>query len=55
MAQAAFDLAEREGRRVTVVHKANVVRVGDGLWRAVCLEVGECIQRWKSRRVWLTQ
>jgi homoisocitrate dehydrogenase len=39
VARTAFGLAAESGRRVTLVHKANVVRVGDGLWREVCLAV----------------
>jgi 3-isopropylmalate dehydrogenase len=32
VARAAFDLAMRRSKRVTVVHKANVLRVSDGLF-----------------------
>lgn len=40
IARAAFDLARREGRQsVTVVHKANVLRVTDGLFRRTALAV----------------
>ena len=39
LAQTAFEIAADTGRRVTIVHKANVVRQGDGLWRQTCLEV----------------
>lgn len=39
VARIAFDLAEQSCRRPTVVHKANVIRVGDGLWREACLAV----------------
>jgi homoisocitrate dehydrogenase len=39
VARKAFALAAASGRKVTIVHKANVVRVGDGLWREVCLQV----------------
>jgi homoisocitrate dehydrogenase len=39
VARVACRLAVAEGRRVTVVHKANVVRVSDGLWREACLAV----------------
>lgn len=41
VARVAYRLAAESGRRLTVVHKANVLRVGDGLWRKVCLGVGE--------------
>ncbi len=40
VARVAYRLAAASGRRVTVVHKANVLRVSDGLWREVCLAVG---------------
>jgi homoisocitrate dehydrogenase len=39
VARVAFRLAAEEGRKVTVVHKANVLRVSDGLWRESCLAV----------------
>ena len=39
IARVAYQLAAESGRRVTIVHKANVVRVGDGLWRETCLAV----------------
>jgi homoisocitrate dehydrogenase len=40
IARAAFELARREGRpRVTVVHKANVLRKTCGLFRRTALEV----------------
>ncbi len=32
IAKAAFDLAMRRRKKVTVVHKANVMRISDGLW-----------------------
>jgi homoisocitrate dehydrogenase len=38
-ARVAFSLAAEAGRRLTIVHKANVLRVGDGLWREACLDV----------------
>ena len=41
VAQVACRLAAESGRRVTIVHKANVVRVGDGLWRETCLAVAD--------------
>ncbi|CAM3137159.1 isocitrate/isopropylmalate dehydrogenase family protein [Prescottella defluvii] len=40
IAHTAFDLARRRRRRVTVVHKANVLRATTGLFRDVCREVG---------------
>jgi homoisocitrate dehydrogenase len=41
VARVAYRLAAESGRRLTIVHKANVVRVGDGLWREACLAVAE--------------
>ncbi|SDX92117.1 3-isopropylmalate dehydrogenase [Modestobacter sp. DSM 44400] len=40
IAVTAFELARRRRRRVTVVHKANVLRLTMGLFRDVCREVG---------------
>lgn len=40
IAVAAFELARQRRRRVTVVHKANVLRLSMGLFRDVCREVG---------------
>jgi homoisocitrate dehydrogenase len=39
VARTAFGLARTSTRRLTLIHKANVLRVGDGLWREVCLAV----------------
>jgi homoisocitrate dehydrogenase len=39
VARVACRLAAESGRRLTIVHKANVLRVGDGLWRETCLAV----------------
>jgi 3-isopropylmalate dehydrogenase len=39
IARSAFALAERRGKRVTIVHKANVLRLTTGLFRDVCREV----------------
>lgn len=41
IARSAFELAMRRRRRVTIVHKANVLRLTTGLFRTVCLEVAE--------------
>jgi homoisocitrate dehydrogenase len=41
IARLAYRLAAEAGRRVTIVHKANVLRVGDGLWRTACLAVAK--------------
>jgi 3-isopropylmalate dehydrogenase len=39
IAHAAFELARRRNKRVTIVHKANVLRLTTGLFRDVCREV----------------
>ncbi len=39
VARAAFDLAQRRRRRVTAVHKANVLKIGDGMFLDACREV----------------
>jgi 3-isopropylmalate dehydrogenase len=39
IARTAFDLARRRRRKVTVVHKANVLRLTTGLFRDVCRDV----------------
>ncbi|HEU5025533.1 MAG TPA: isocitrate/isopropylmalate dehydrogenase family protein [Spirillospora sp.] len=39
IARSAFDLARRRDRRVTIVHKANVLKLTTGLFRDVCREV----------------
>ena len=40
IAEFAFRLAEREGRkRVTALHKANIMKLGDGLFLRCCQEV----------------
>jgi 3-isopropylmalate dehydrogenase len=36
IARAAFELAERRRKKVTIVHKANVLKVGDGLFMEEC-------------------
>lgn len=40
IAHAAFRLAMTRRKRVTIVHKANVIRYGAGLFRDVCREIG---------------
>jgi homoisocitrate dehydrogenase len=40
VARLAYALAKSLGQRLTIVHKANVLRVSDGLWREACLAVG---------------
>jgi 3-isopropylmalate dehydrogenase len=39
IARAAFELARRRRRKVTIVHKANVLQLSSGLFKRVCLEV----------------
>jgi 3-isopropylmalate dehydrogenase len=39
IARAAFELAQRRRKRVTIVHKANVLKVTDGLFMEECLRV----------------
>jgi 3-isopropylmalate dehydrogenase len=41
IAVAAFELARRRRKRLTIVHKANVLRLSMGLFRDVCRDVGE--------------
>jgi 3-isopropylmalate dehydrogenase len=39
IARAGFELAERRRKRVTLVHKANVLKLGDGLFLEECRNV----------------
>jgi 3-isopropylmalate dehydrogenase len=39
IARTAFELARRRRNKVTIVHKANVLRLSSGLFKRVCLEV----------------
>src|ERR687892_406866 len=39
IARTAFELARRRRSRLTIVHKANVLQLGSGLFERVCLEV----------------
>jgi homoisocitrate dehydrogenase len=41
VARVAFRIAAELRRTLTIVHKANVVRVGDGLWRETCLAIAD--------------
>jgi 3-isopropylmalate dehydrogenase len=41
IARTAFELARRRRRKLTVVHKANVLQLTSGLFKKVCLEVAE--------------
>lgn len=40
IARVAFQLAQTRGKRVTIVHKANVLKLTDGLFRETCFKVG---------------
>ena len=40
IARAGFELAARRRNKVTLVHKANVLKLGDGLFLEVCRTVG---------------
>ncbi len=41
IARAAFEAAMTRHKQVTIVHKANVIRLGTGLFKEVCLEVAK--------------
>jgi 3-isopropylmalate dehydrogenase len=41
IAREAFELATRRGKKVTIVHKANVLRMTTGMFRDVCREVAQ--------------
>ncbi len=41
IARVAFELAQRRRRKVTAVHKANVLRIGDGMFLECCREVAK--------------
>ena len=44
IARAAFEYARREGRRkVTAIHKANIMKLSDGLFLKCCREVASAI------------
>jgi homoisocitrate dehydrogenase len=38
IARMAFEYAARTKKTVTIVHKANILKLTDGLWRETCLE-----------------
>ncbi len=40
IARSAFELARTRGKHVTIVHKANVLRIADGMFIDICHEVG---------------
>ncbi|HEY2134004.1 MAG TPA: isocitrate/isopropylmalate family dehydrogenase [Acetobacteraceae bacterium] len=41
IARAAFELAQRRRKHVTLVHKANVLRLGDGMFLEECRKVAQ--------------
>ena len=41
IAHSAFKLAQRRRNKVTIVHKANVLKMTTGLFRDVCREIGQ--------------
>ena len=41
IAHAAFKMAQKRRKKVTIVHKANVIKLGSGLFLEVCREVGQ--------------
>ncbi|WIY81888.1 isocitrate/isopropylmalate family dehydrogenase [Propionimicrobium sp. PCR01-08-3] len=41
IARAAFEAAERRRKKLTIVHKANVLKLTTGMFRDVCREVGQ--------------
>lgn len=41
IAHSAFKMARQRRKKVTIVHKANVIKLGSGLFLQVCLEVGK--------------
>ena len=41
IARAAFELAARRGKHVSIVHKANVLKIGDGMFIDICRQVGK--------------
>lgn len=40
IARMAFEYASKRNKRLTIVHKANVLKLTDGLFREACLKVG---------------
>ena len=41
IARAAFDLAMSRRKRVTIVHKANVLKIGDGMFIQACMDIAK--------------
>src|SRR5690625_1591800 len=41
IARAAFNEAMNRRKKVTIVHKANVIRLGSGMFKSVCLQIAK--------------
>jgi len=41
IAQSAFELAQARNKHLTIVHKANVLKIADGMFIDICHEVGK--------------
>jgi len=41
IAQSAFELAQSRNKHLTIVHKANVLKIADGMFIDICHEVGK--------------
>src|SRR5690625_2556253 len=41
IAYAAFDMAMQRRKKVTIVHKSNVIKLGTGLFKDVCYEIAQ--------------
>ena len=41
IARSAFELAMTRGKHLSIVHKANVLKIGDGMFIDICHEVGK--------------
>lgn len=55
IAKFAFDYATKNGRKkVTCVHKANIMKLGDGLFLRSCEEVGFIFHLFVSKNVLTT-
>jgi isocitrate/isopropylmalate dehydrogenase len=49
IAKFAFDYAVKHGRKkVTAVHKANIMKLGDGLFLRCCEEVSDLSYTWQQ-------
>ena len=51
IARSAFELAQRRSKQLTIVHKANVLKLTTGLFRDVCREVGRGLPGRHGRRL----